>query len=138
MQVQEGRSFIGRLPFQADLLGALTEVCQKENIRLGVFRVIGALNNAKFGYYNQNTQKYTECVSLDKKFEITSCVGNISLKDGEIFVHAHATLADHDGQCCGGHLMPGSLVFAAEYDIKEFTGVELTRKYDAQTGLFLW
>ena len=138
MQANDGRTFIGRFKHKSDLLDELTSFCKKENIHLGVFSVIGALDSVKLGYYKQDAQEYTEAVSLDKKLEITSCIGNISLKDSEIFVHAHITLADHDGKCYGGHLMPGARIFAAEYYIKELKGGELTRKYDPETGLSLW
>ena len=138
MQVKDGRTFIGRFEFKADLLESITELCKKENIKLGVFSVIGALTSARMGYYNQDEKKYVECVNLDKKLEITSCIGNISLKDSEVFVHAHITLADHEGKCYGGHLMPGATIFAAEYHIKELTGAKLERKDDPQTGLSLW
>jgi len=53
-------------------------------------------------------------------------------------VHAHVVLADHDGNCFGGHLMPGAEIFAAEYHIKELTGANLERKDDPETGLSLW
>lgn len=138
MQAQEGRVFIGRLKGKSDLLSELTKLCKKEHIRLGVFSVIGALTCAKLGYYNQDAKKYTDCVSLDKKLEITSCIGNISLLDSEIFVHTHITLADHNGTAYGGHLMPGSKIFAAEYYIKELLGTTLERIHDPETGLNLW
>ena len=138
MQIQEGRVFIGRFKGKADLLAELTELCKKENVKLGVFSVIGALTCAKLGYYNQAAKKFTDCVSLDKKLEITSCTGNISLLNSEIFVHAHITLADHEGTAYGGHLMPGSKIFAAEYYIKELTGTTLERTHDSETGLNLW
>ncbi len=86
----------------------------------------------------QDSKKYSECVELIKKLEITSCTGNISLKDGEIFVHAHITLADHQGQCYGGHLLRGATIFAAEYYITELTGAVLERENDPETGLSLW
>ncbi len=138
MQVREARAFIGRFRAKSDLLAELTELCKKEHIRLGVFSVIGALTYAKLGYYNQDAKKYTDCVSLDKKLEIASCTGNISLLDAEIFVHAHIALADHNGTAYGGHLMPGSTIFAAEYYIKELIGTTLERTHDPETGLKLW
>ena len=138
MQVEEGRVFIGRFKVKSDLLAGLTEFCKKENIRLGVFSVIGALTSARLGYYNQDAKKYADCVNLDKKLEITSCTGNISLMDSEIFVHAHITLADHSGAAYGGHLMPGATIFAAEYYIEELTGATLERTRDHETGLNLW
>ena len=142
MQVEKGRLFIGRFKTKSDLLVSLTNLCQKEDIKLGVFSVIGALTKVKLGYYNQPAKEYVECVQLNKKLEIASCIGNISLKDtkkdAKIFIHAHITLADLTGQCYGGHLMPGSIIFAAEYYIKELTGGQLNREYDPETGLNLW
>jgi len=138
VQVREGRIFIGRFPFKKDLLISLTDFCREEGIKLGVFSVIGALTSARMGYYKQDAQEYTECVSLDKKLEIVSCTGNISGKDSDIFVHAHITVADHKGTCYGGHLMPGATIFAAEYCIKELVGARLAREHDPETGLSLW
>ena len=139
MSLKEGRIFIGRLGFKSDVLLSLTEICKKENIKLGVFSVIGAVTSVNLGYYNQNEKRYIDCINLNKKLEISSCMGNISLNNElEIFVHAHITLSDHQGKCYGGHLMPGSSIFAAEYYIKEIVGAEYVRKYDAETGLSLW
>ena len=134
----DGRTFIGRFTSRSDLLTSLTDFCKKENIRLGVFSVIGAVTSARLGYYDQDSKKYVECLNLTHKLEIASCSGNISLKDSDISVHAHVTLADHEGRCYGGHLMPGATIFAAEYYIKELTGRELHRGHDRETGLCLW
>lgn len=138
MKVDTGRQFIGRFAKGSDLLSSLTELCGVEQIRLGVFTVIGAVTRACMGYYDQAGQQYVDCVNLEKKLEITCCTGNISLKDGKPFVHAHITLADLSGQACGGHLMPGTVIFAAEYYIRELCGAELQRRHDPQTGLSLW
>jgi len=138
MQVSEGRSFLGRFKYGDDLLLSLNAFCENNGITLGVFSVIGAVSSAKMGYFKQDTREYAECVILDETLEITSCLGNMSLSDSEIFVHAHITLADHNGKCFGGHLMPGAKIFAAEYHIKELTGAELNRSHDPETGLNLW
>ena len=138
-EVKEGRSFIGRFQTGEDLLSALTAFCKKHRIRMGVFRVIGAVRNAALGYYNQDIRKYAECIRLDKKMEIISCNGNISIKDREIFIHAHISIADHDGKVFGGHLMNGTEIFAAEFYIEELFGRDLVREEnDPQTGLPLW
>jgi len=138
-EVKEGRSFIGRFQYGEDLLSALTAFCKKHRIRMGVFRVIGAVKNATFGYYMQDIKKYAECIRLDKGMEIISCNGNVSIKDHEIFVHAHISLADHDGKISGGHLMNGTEIFAAEFYIEELFGKDLVReKDDRETGLPLW
>ena len=138
MTPKEDRIFIGRFEHECDLLKALYDFAKKNSVELGVFQVIGALKKAQLGYYNQDAKKYIDCVSLNKKLEIASCSGNISLKDFDVFVHAHVVLADHEGKCYGGHLMPGSKIFAAEYCIKELRGLTLNRVHDPITGLSLW
>jgi predicted DNA-binding protein with PD1-like motif len=138
IEPNSGRIFVGRFEAGKDLLAELTEFCKKKNIRLGFFDLIGAVRNAKLGYYDQEMKKYTGCVELNKKLEISSCMGNISIKDGEIFVHAHITLADREGKAFGGHLMPGTEIFAAEFYIQEHIGGELIRGKDKVTGLPLW
>jgi predicted DNA-binding protein with PD1-like motif len=138
IEPKPSRTFIGRFECDDDLLQALTDFCKKENVRLGTFNVVGAVKNAKLGYYNQEQQEYAGCVAIDKKLEIASCLGNISLKDEEIMVHAHIVLADWQGKALGGHLMPGTKIFAAEFQIQEYTGAELHRARDEKTGLPLW
>ncbi|MFA4857794.1 MAG: PPC domain-containing DNA-binding protein [Candidatus Margulisiibacteriota bacterium] len=132
------RYFLGRFECGDDLFGALTDFCKAQNIKLGVFSLVGAVKKAKLGHYNQQEKKYSDCIELSQKLEIASCMGNISLKDGEIFVHAHIVLADWDGKAYGGHLMPGTEIFAAEYNIQEYGGRELHRVKDDVTGLPLW
>ena len=75
---------------------------------------------------------------LEQLTEITSLIGNISLRDDEPMVHAHLTLADSDGTSYGGHLQPGTIVFAGEFIIDACEGSQLSRSFDDQTGLALW
>ena len=75
---------------------------------------------------------------LNKNLEITSLTGNISLRDDEPMVHAHITVSDSDGRTFGGHLAPGTIVFACEFVITALDGPQLLRSHDDQTGLPLW
>jgi predicted DNA-binding protein with PD1-like motif len=138
IETKNGREFIGRFQTGDDLLSAIENFCVKENIKLGAFQIIGAVKSAKMGYYDQDKQKYVESASLNRKLEIVSCIGNVSLKDGNIAIHAHIALADLDGTAFGGHLMPGTVIFAAEFFIRELSGGKLERKKDSATGLPLW
>jgi predicted DNA-binding protein with PD1-like motif len=71
--------------------------------------------------------------------EIVSLYGNVSLKDGRPFAHLHVVLPDEQGNGKGGHLVAGGApVFACEVTIEEYSGPELVRNFDEQTGLFLW
>lgn len=120
-----------------DLHGVLTDYCFKNNIKAGMIFAIGALKKVKLGFYDQANKKYL-AKKVNKPLEILSCLGNISLKDGQPFIHAHLTVSDKAGRVYGGHLEPGSIIFACECAIMEASGELLNRKFNKLTGLNLW
>lgn len=128
---------MGKLSYGCDLLEELTSICQKENIRLGRIEALGAVQEARLGFYDQQTREY-QFHTFAQPLEITKLIGNISLKDGNPFVHAHITLADDEGRAFGGHLAPGTVVFACEFVIESFDGPVFERGFDEETGLPLW
>ncbi|MFO7814273.1 MAG: DNA-binding protein [Halanaerobiales bacterium] len=129
--------YMGRLQKDDDLLKELTNIVKEKDINTGIVKVIGAVQNAKIGFYNQDKSKY-EYKKFEKEMEIVSCIGNISLLKGKPFIHAHIVLADEDGSCYGGHLAEGTQVFASEFFIQPLLGDQLERKYDEHTQLTLW
>jgi predicted DNA-binding protein with PD1-like motif len=130
------KELIVRLKHDADLVQSMTELARSRGIEAGSFTVIGALKRARLGYYDQKNHEYRE-LKIDSPHEIASCVGNVSLKDGEPFIHAHVVLADETGNTKAGHLFEG-VVFAAEVHLRQLEGPRLERKYDEVTGLSLW
>jgi predicted DNA-binding protein with PD1-like motif len=140
MPFQEGKPekhYIGRLPFQKDLITSIEEFCRNHHIETGWFSLIGAVSSVTIGYYDQKQMVYVTS-KLDQHLEIASCSGNISQKEGKPFVHAHAVLTDAQGNAMGGHLFSDTIVFSAEIHILSFSGITLDREYDHQTGLMLW
>jgi predicted DNA-binding protein with PD1-like motif len=135
-KLNAGRNLVVRAKHDSDLVEFLTELAKKNRIMVATFTAIGALKYAKLGFYDQKTHEYSE-ILLSTPQEIACCVGNISMKEGEPFVHAHAVLADRDGNTKAGHLLEGK-VFAAEVHLIELLGTKLVRKNDAATGLSLW
>ncbi len=131
------RTLIGQLPHGADLFESLTEIVQRENIRLGRISGIGATTHAIVAYYDQNTKKYNS-LEFSGGMEILSLSGNVSIRDEKPFVHVHILLGDAKGNVFGGHLLPGTKLFACEVTIDEFDGNGLVRGFDERTGLWLW
>jgi uncharacterized protein len=138
IETKIARTFMGRFETNDDLLDAVNRFITEKQINLGTINIIGAVKKASLGYYSQEQKKYTDCVKLDKKLEIASAMGNISLKDNKPFAHIHIVFADFDGKAFGGHLMPGTIVYAAEFFIQEYSGKTLNRVLDPATGLPLW
>jgi uncharacterized protein len=132
-----GRRFIGRLETGSDLVGEIEALAEREGIRAGWVSVVGAMQAAVFAYYNQQALRYDHLAS-ERHHELCSFQGNLSIRDGSPFLHAHASFADHDGNMVGGHLLPGCTVWVAEVQVQELTDVELLRTHDEVTGLALW
>ena len=136
VEIQGTKTIMGRIEPSKDLLESLTDIAKRFNIILGHIRGIGAVKEAHIGYFDEKEGRYVENV-LARPMEIVSLMGNISVKDGEPFVHAHIALGDRDGRMYGGHLLPGTRTFVFEYVITYGEG-DLERVYDPDLKLFLW
>jgi hypothetical protein len=127
----------GSLSKGEDILKGLSSVLKEKKITCGCITGIGAVTQARVGYFNHEQKKYEE-LFLHEGLEILSLKGNISHKEGEIFPHLHVVLSGKDFKAIGGHLLDGTLVYAFEYEIIPFEGKPFVRKFDEDTGLFLW
>ena len=137
LEFTRGRRVVARLTHGGDLLEEIVKVAAEHNMQAAELRAIGALSAARLAYYDQTAHTYGE-LAFDAPLEIASLMGNISFRDGALFVHAHATLSDHDGACVGGHVYPGCTIFACELILQELVGEPLVREFDEVTGLGLW
>jgi len=132
-----GRVFLGRLPYESDLLDALTAFCADNGLNAAFLSAIGALTMATIGFYNQEDKSY-ETILIEETLELASLTGNLSLKDGKPMVHAHVVLSRENGEAVAGHLMSPTRVFAGEVFAAELRGEPLAREFDETTGLTLW
>ena len=134
---RQGRIIFARLDHGEDIVGQFTILAEENGIETGALSAIGALSRADLACYDQSSHKYGK-IALKEPVEMASCSGNISLKEGRPFVHAHAVLSDLTGKTWGGHLISGT-IFAAELYLQELSGsLPLKRVPDSITGLYLW
>jgi len=131
-----GRSLLARLDHGAEMIGQIADLARERRIKAAAISAIGALTRADLGFYDQAGREYM-VRAVEGPVEIASCTGNISLLEGEPFVHAHAVLADSSGHILAGHLVRGT-IFAAELYLNELAQADLNRAHDSQTGLKLW
>ena len=134
---EAGRCILSRLPHGKDLIATIEDFCVQNEIQTAVFSVIGAVTSATLGSYDQKQQVYVTC-KKEGPLEIVSCTGNVSLKDEQVAVHAHAVLADMDGRTVGGHVFSDTVIYAGEMYVQELLGTPPEREYDERTGLPLW
>ena len=97
---------------------------------------IGALENPEIGYYSINNKSYHR-KHFKGEFELTSLIGNITMKEGKHFAHTHITFSDSNCKVFGGHLFDAKITAAGEF-IMQLGDDNINRKMDQQIGLSLW
>jgi len=134
-KAKAGKTIFARLLAGEDLLDTITQVAAKARVYAGFFSLIGTLRTAKLGFFHEGKYKTIE---MQQPLEIVSCLGNVSVKEGKVFAHAHAAVSDEEGRVFGGHVMPGCIIgVTGELVLAEATGIRLLRKFDRRTKLSL-
>ncbi|MEK6608693.1 MAG: PPC domain-containing DNA-binding protein [Myxococcota bacterium] len=134
------RHIVGRLDRGADLVPALLAICRERGVRSGEVRALGALSEVEVCEYDQGTRAYRPSRHFTCTLEILSLVGNVSEKDGALFLHAHITVSrerDNGIEVLGGHLL-SARVFGCEFVVDAWDDLLLRRVHDEATGLALW
>ncbi|MCU4753578.1 DNA-binding protein [Halobacteria archaeon AArc-curdl1] len=133
--VESTGEYVARLETGADWREELEALATAVEADAAWFSALGAVQDAEVWFYDQETLEY-EPVTFDEPLEVASCVGNVSLLDGDRFAHTHAVLSRPDGTALAGHLNAAT-VFAGEVYMRTFDE-PLERAHDETTDLDLW
>ncbi|MBT3864894.1 DNA-binding protein [Candidatus Peregrinibacteria bacterium] len=130
-----GKNLVVRIDKGEEIVENLKKACMDYGIDAGSVSGIGASNDAVIGFFDTGKKKYhSHKVSGDH--EITSLTGNVSMMDGEVYLHLHIMLAGEDGAVVGGHLTSAVVSATCEIVVGIIDGA-LDRKKDEETGLNL-
>ena len=115
---------------------SILEVAKSNKIKFGWINGIGAISDPEVGYFDAENKEYVKKI-IPGHFELVSLLGNLTYKEGELFIHSHITFTDTDFRAYGGHLFDCKIAAAGEFII--FNGEEqISRSYSDEVGLFLW
>jgi predicted DNA-binding protein with PD1-like motif len=132
---QRGGTYVLKIERGEAVIGAITDLCKSRKIENGSFSGIGAVKGLTCGYYALDERKYY-FTDYDELVEVVSLTGNIALKEGEPFVHAHGVFTNTKNEAFGGHIKEMLSGVVVEIVLEVFdAGIE--RAYDEGTGLFL-
>ena len=131
-----GNRHIVSLDNHVSLMEALGAFCREKGILSGSISGLGAVNSATFRYLNPATMAYVD-KTFEEQMELTSIVGNISRKDGEVYLHVHITASREDYSCIGGHLLDARISGACELFVEDY-GIPAGRRKDEETGLNMY
>ncbi len=133
--VETESEYVARLETGADWRAEIESLADAVDADAAWFTALGAVQDAELWFYDQDDCEYSP-IAFDEPLEVASCVGNVSLLDGERFAHTHVVLSGPDGEAVAGHLNEAT-VWAGEVHMRVFEeGLE--REYDDTTELDLW
>jgi predicted DNA-binding protein with PD1-like motif len=130
-----GGAYIVRLDAGERIIETLSALCSDESIRAASITGVGTCVEAELGSLDWET-KIHRPLKISEHREIAALVGNVSVQDGQIVVHLHATLADAECRSLSGHLHEAVIKATGEIIITPLPG-QLRRKKDPDTGLNL-
>ena len=129
-------SYVIRLNKGEEVITSLKQLCKDENIKLGEITGLGASDFVEIGVFNVNTKEYNT-KKFEGMFEITSLVGNVTTKDGDVYLHIHINFGDEDGLVKGGHLVKATISATSEIILRIIEG-NVGRKLNPEIGLNLF
>jgi hypothetical protein len=119
-----------------EVASILKQFAKEHHLAGSSFKAIGALSNAKLGWFNWETKKYETAAEIHDQIEVLSLIGDIALHDGNPEVHAHMVVGKRDGTAHGGHLLQAHVRPTLEVILTESLE-PLQKKYDPESGLAL-
>lgn len=131
----QGSNHFLRVVRGEDLVEQVQGYCKKVNVTAGWVQGLGACDHVVISYYDLEKKEYIKH-EFNEEFELLSLIGNISMVDGEPFLHAHVTLGRSDQSVIGGHLHEMRISGTGEVLITRFQ-TEFSRSKDEETGLSL-
>ncbi len=133
---KEGGVYIIRLDKGDEIISSLNRILKEEKIKSGWFCGIGALSKVKLVYFCQSKKDFKE-LEVNEEVELTSLNGDISMMDGEPYIHAHGTISDSKFNVKGGHFKEGVVGATVEIVLLAFE-VDVNRKFNSTIGLNLF
>ena len=133
-QISTQKTIVARFAKGEDLYNSLGQVAEKHQIKHASFQAIGAVSACHLACYENRDytwQKYAEA------FEMVSCTGNVSLKEGKPFIHCHAVFSCPEGRIVAGHIGEGCIIDPTAEVHFSIYNEEIARRYDEETGLWL-
>ncbi len=128
--------YVIRIDKDEEVLQKLTALCEIEDIKCASVVGLGAAKKVQIGLFDTRDKKYNS-IEIEEPMEITSLVGNVSRKDGEVYLHLHINVCDKSMNVKGGHLNYCIIGATCELVLTKLDG-EVNRKFDEKIGLNLF
>ena len=126
-------TIVVRLDVGDEIMASLTEIVERENVKLAQINGLGGTNDFTIAVRNHETKQY-DPTEYKGRYEIANIHGNVTTLDGSPYLHVHIGCGNEKGEYRGGHLIRCVIGATAEIFITTYDGT-IDRKVDPQTGL---
>lgn len=130
-----GNHYVIRLEKGEEIVAKVKELCEKEDVKLASLSGIGAVNKVTAGLFQTKEKKYVS-KTYEEDMEIVSLGGNVSLMNGETYLHFYISVANEAGEVRGGHLTEAFISATGELVLTRIEGT-VDREYSDEIGLNL-
>lgn len=127
--------YLLRIEPNEELFSSLLNFSQKYKINSGFFYGIGACRSCFIGRYNEKKKDY-DWKKINQQMEISSLIGNLTIKENHPYLHIHCVLGDKNLKTVSGHLKELIVFPTCEIMFFKFNK-KVERKYNELTNLFL-
>jgi predicted DNA-binding protein with PD1-like motif len=133
-----GRVFVARFEDGEDFLTSLCELARKENVRAGVFHLVGGAKKGRVVVGPKGDEMPPDPMwrEIEGNSEIVG-TGTIFWAGLEPKAHLHMAAGRGDRVCVGCLRQNSQTFLVLEAVLMEITGVDATRELDPGTGLAL-
>lgn len=133
-----GRIFVARLEDNEDIIGNIIELAKKENIKNGIFYLLGGIKQGKIvvGPEKELLPPVPVWREINESTEMLG-IGTIFWQESEPKIHFHGAFGKKDNVKVGCLRGNSSTFLVLEMIIIEIEGIDAKREYDSATGLTL-
>ncbi len=135
---EPGRIIVVRFSDGDDVLGGLSEIAKKENIRAAAFHLVGGMRGGRFvvGPEREELPPVPVWRELEESHEIVG-FGTIFWQDDAPKVHFHGAFGKRDSVRVGCLRETSTVFLVLEAVIAEIKGVNAVRRLDPASGMVL-
>ena len=135
-RLEHGGRLIVSLERGDDIRSVVETLAAEKGIVAAELSAIGAIEDPLLGFYDLRDKEYRR-KPFPGIWELVSLQGNITMRDGKPFLHAHVAIGGSDFRTFGGHLFDGKTGVVIEMFIVPL-GRPLHRIPCDEIGLARW
>ena len=132
--------FVVRMDPGDEIINCLTMLQEQE--KFGFAQVIGlaAVDEVEIGVFDVG-EKVFRGNTFKGTFEVSNLTANLTMMEGQPYVHAHMTFGDESGRAYGGHLVRARISATGEFMVQGWHDIrpdeDVGRRFDGGIGLNL-